>query len=60
MSNKIEEYVQRFATAITTQRHISALRDGMTATMPLLLIGSIFMLISKLFCNNCFFIWNMM
>lgn len=56
MLEKLENRVQRFANIVTTQRHITALRNGMTSTMPILLIGSIFMLISN-FPNERYMAW---
>ena len=40
--------VQVFAAKISNQRHLIALRDGMASVMPLIIIGSIFMLIGNL------------
>lgn len=39
--------VQKLAAKISTQRHLLALRDGMAALMPLIIIGSVFMLIGN-------------
>lgn len=39
--------VQLFAAKISNQRHLIALRDGMASVMPLIIIGSIFMLIGN-------------
>ncbi|MDU6918325.1 MAG: PTS cellobiose transporter subunit IIC, partial [Enterococcus faecalis] len=39
--------VQVFAAKISNQRHLIALRDGMASVMPLIIIGSIFMLIGN-------------
>lgn len=39
--------VQEFAAKISNQRHLIALRDGMASVMPLIIIGSIFMLIGN-------------
>ena len=36
-----------FAGKFTSQRHLIALRDAMTTVMPLIIIGSIFMLIAQ-------------
>ena len=38
---------QVFAAKISNQRHLIALRDGMASVMPLIIIGSIFMLIGN-------------
>lgn len=42
-NNKIQVFVGKF----TTQRHLVALRDAMSSVMPLIIIGSIFMLIAQ-------------
>ncbi|MET3558384.1 PTS system cellobiose-specific IIC component [Streptococcus rupicaprae] len=39
--------VQKFAGKISNQRHLIALRDGMATAMPLIIIGSVFMLIAN-------------
>ena len=39
--------VQAFAAKISNLRHLIALRDGMASVMPLIIIGSIFMLIGN-------------
>ncbi|HEM4355396.1 TPA: PTS sugar transporter subunit IIC [Streptococcus suis] len=38
--------VQKFAAKISNQRHLIALRDGMATAMPLIIVGSVFMLIA--------------
>lgn len=43
----MEEKIQRFAAKLSGQRHLLALRDGMAASLPLVIIGSFFMLISN-------------
>ena len=49
MRNKasFESKIQIFAGKFTSQRHLIALRDAMTTVMPLIIIGSIFMLIAQ-------------
>lgn len=49
MRNKasFENKIQIFAGKFTSQRHLIALRDAMTTVMPLIIIGSIFMLIAQ-------------
>src|SRR5699024_4059228 len=44
----MEEKVQKFASKISSQPHLLALRDGMAAALPLIIIGSVFMLIANL------------
>lgn len=39
--------IQKFAAKVSTQRHLIALRDGMAMAMPLIIVGSIFMLIGN-------------
>ncbi|MBY5035113.1 PTS sugar transporter subunit IIC [Streptococcus gallolyticus] len=39
--------IQKFAGKISNQRHLIALRDGMATAMPLIIIGSVFMLIAN-------------
>lgn len=41
------ETVQRIAGRIVNQRHLLAIRDGMAGVMPLIIVGSIFMLIAQ-------------
>ena len=39
--------VQKIAAKISSQRHLIALRDGMASAMPLIIIGSVFMLVAN-------------
>lgn len=39
--------IQKFAAKISNQRHLIALRDGMATAMPLIIVGSVFMLIAN-------------
>ncbi|WP_297377184.1 PTS sugar transporter subunit IIC [uncultured Helcococcus sp.] len=39
--------IQKLAAKISTQRHLIALRDAMAMSMPLIIVGSIFMLIGN-------------
>lgn len=48
--------VQAIAGKISNQRHLLALRDGMASAMPLIIVGSIFMLIGN-FPINAFTEW---
>lgn len=43
----MQEKVQRFAAKFSRQRHLVALRDGMATVLPLIIIGSVFMLIAN-------------
>lgn len=51
MGNKFIEFLERKimpkAAKIAGQRHIRALRDGLAITMPLIIIGSIFMILGN-------------
>lgn len=48
MKNKVSvDKINSFASKIGTQRHLLSLRDGMASAMPLIIIGSVFMLISQ-------------
>jgi len=43
----MERYFMPVAGKLAEQRHLRAIRDGIIATMPLLIIGSIFLIISS-------------
>ena len=43
----MQEKVHRFAAKFSSQRHLIAVRDGMAAVLPLIIVGSIFMLIAN-------------
>lgn len=43
----MQEKVQSFASKFSSQRHLLALRDGMASVLPLIIIGSVFMLIAN-------------
>ncbi|WP_440894706.1 PTS cellobiose transporter subunit IIC [Amphibacillus sp. Q70] len=43
----MERYFMPIAGKLAEQRHLKAIRDGIIATMPLLIIGSIFLIISS-------------
>ncbi|SHE92336.1 PTS system, cellobiose-specific IIC component [Atopostipes suicloacalis DSM 15692] len=43
----MEEKVQKIASKISAQPHLLALRDGMASALPLIIIGSVFMLIAN-------------
>src|SRR5699024_1319521 len=42
----MERYFVPVAGKISEQRHLKAIRDGIIAAMPLLIIGSVFLIIS--------------
>lgn len=44
----LEEKVMPIAGRIAAQRHLQALRDGIILTMPLIIIGSFFLIIGNL------------
>lgn len=44
----LEDKVMPIAAKIAAQRHIRALRDGLAVTMPLIIAGSIFMILANL------------
>ncbi|PFS65970.1 PTS system, cellobiose-specific IIC component [Bacillus cereus] len=44
----LEKYVMPAAGKVAEQRHLLAIRDGLVLTMPFLIIGSIFLIISTL------------
>ncbi|QIK70298.1 PTS sugar transporter subunit IIC [Erysipelothrix sp. HDW6C] len=44
----MKEKIQRFAGKISNQRHLLAVRDGLASSMPLILIGSIFLMIGNI------------
>lgn len=48
----LEEKVMPAAGRIAAQRHLQALRDGLIATMPLMIIGSLFLIIGFLPING--------
>ncbi len=48
----LEEKVMPVAGKIAAQRHIRALRDGLAITMPLIIIGSIFMILANFPING--------
>jgi PTS system cellobiose-specific IIC component len=45
--NFLEEKAMPVAGKIAAQRHVRALRDGLAITMPLIIIGSIFMILAN-------------
>lgn len=47
MQNALLDKIERFSYKIGQQKHIIALRDGMILTMPLILVGSLFVIIQS-------------
>lgn len=48
MKNKVSvDKINTLASKIGTQRHLLSLRDAMASAMPLIIVGSVFMLISQ-------------
>lgn len=47
-NNFIEEKVMPIAVKLSTNKYLTAIRDGITLAMPLIIIGSIFMVIASL------------
>lgn len=48
LNNYLEKYLLPIAVKISGQMHMQAIRDGVTLTMPLLIVGSIFLLFGYL------------
>lgn len=48
INSVLERYIMPFAGRVAEQRHLQALRDGMVLTMPLIIIGSIFLILANL------------
>ncbi|MGL5576713.1 PTS transporter subunit EIIC, partial [Cetobacterium sp.] len=46
-NNNLINKINKVAKGIGNQRHLLSLRDGMASAMPLIIIGSVFMLISQ-------------
>ena len=44
----LEKYVMPVAGKVAEQRHLQAIRDGIVLTMPFLIIGSFFLIISAI------------
>jgi PTS system cellobiose-specific IIC component len=47
INNFLEEKVMPVAARIGAQRHLMALRDGLIATMPFMIIGSLFLILAN-------------
>jgi cellobiose PTS system EIIC component len=48
MNRVLETYIMPLAGKAAQQRHLQALRDGMVLTMPLIIIGSLFLILANL------------
>ncbi|MGL5125235.1 MAG: oligo-beta-mannoside permease IIC protein, partial [Fusobacteriaceae bacterium] len=48
LNNFLEKRFLPIATKISSQIHIQAIRDGLTLAMPLLIVGSMFLIIGLL------------
>ncbi|MGZ9816731.1 PTS cellobiose transporter subunit IIC [Peribacillus simplex] len=48
INSVLERYIMPFAGRVAEQRHLQALRDGMVLTMPLIIIGSLFLILANL------------
>lgn len=48
LNDFLENSVMPLAGRIAAQRHLQALRDGIVLTMPLIIIGSVFLILSNL------------
>ncbi|WP_462412689.1 PTS cellobiose transporter subunit IIC [Neobacillus sp. Marseille-QA0830] len=48
VNNFLEEKVMPVAAKIAGQRHLLALRDGIIATMPFIIVGSLFLILANL------------
>lgn len=46
-NESMERYFMPVAGKLAEQRHLKSVRDGIIATMPLLIIGSVFLIISS-------------
>ena len=47
-NSMLESKVMPIAGKMAGQRHLQALRDGIVLTMPLIIIGSVFLILSNL------------
>lgn len=48
MSNVIDNKIMPFAGKLAGQKHLTSLRDGIILTMPLVIIGSVFLILANL------------
>lgn len=51
-AEKISELLGPIASKFSTQRHLVAIRDGFIAVMPLVIVGSFFVLINNVFLDS--------
>lgn len=54
----LEKYVMPVAGKVAEQRHLQAIRDGIILTMPFLIIGSFFLIISALPIPDITILWQ--
>lgn len=47
MFDKLEKYLSPVADALSKNKILSAIRDGFLVTVPIVIVGSIFLLISN-------------
>ena len=52
MKDKMMNAFLEFATKIQGQRHINAIKNGFTNLMPVIIVGSICVLLSNVVCNT--------
>lgn len=48
LTNFIEKYLQEPMTKLSTQRHLRAIRDGIVATLPIIIVSSMFLVVGFL------------
>lgn len=51
-SEKLAMWLSPIATKFSNQRHLVAIRDGFIAAMPLVIVGSLFVLINNVFLDS--------
>lgn len=51
-SEKLAMWLAPIATKFSSQRHLVAIRDGFVAAMPLVIVGSLFVLINNVFLDS--------
>ena len=52
MKDKMMNTFLEFATKIQGQRHINAIKNGFTNLMPVIIVGSVCVLLSNVVCNT--------
>ena len=48
LMNFLERYITPFAAKVGNQRHLISIRDGIIMAMPLIIVGSLFLIIANL------------